>query len=106
MADADLIGTLKTVSTNSLAAVLLRKGVKNVWLRGPKPLNPQQGRAVGPAFTLRFIPARDDVQGAKVTRDAVELMPAGSIVIADARGVMDAGTFGDIVVTRIAKRGI
>src|SRR5918999_1517289 len=106
MADADLIATLRNISTNSLAAVLLRKGVRNIWLRGPKPLNPQQPRAAGRAFTLRFIPARDDMQGAKVTRDAVELMPAGSIVIADARGVMDAGTFGDIVMTRIAKRDI
>jgi regulator of RNase E activity RraA len=104
--DAVGLNSLKNVSTNSTATVLLKKGVRNIWVRGPRPLNPAQGRAVGPAFTLRFIPARDDVQDAKVTRDAVELMPAGSIVIADARGVMDVGTFGDIVVTRIAKRGI
>jgi regulator of RNase E activity RraA len=105
-ADADTIEILKGVSTNSLATVLLKKGVRNVWVRGPRPLDPKQKRAVGPAFTLRFIPTRDDVQGAKVTRDAVESMPAGSVIIADARGVTDVGTFGDIVVTRIAKRGI
>jgi regulator of RNase E activity RraA len=106
MAGAGLLETLKTVSTNSIATVLLKKGVRNIWVRGPRPLSPAQARAVGPAFTLRFIPARDDVIGAKVTRDAVELMPAGSVVIADARGVTDVGTFGDIVVTRIGKRGI
>jgi regulator of RNase E activity RraA len=105
-ADTATIRALKSVSTNSLAAVLLKKGVRNVWVRGPRPLNPSQERVVGPAFTLRFIPSRDDVQNAKVTRDAVESMPEGSIVIADARGKTDVGTFGDIVVTRIAKRGI
>jgi regulator of RNase E activity RraA len=105
-ADTAIIRALSNISTNSLAAVLLKKGVRNVWVRGPRPLDPKQPRAVGPAFTLRFIPSRDDVQNPRVTRDAVELMPEGSIVIADARGKMDVGTFGDIVVTRIAKRGI
>src|SRR5206468_4334918 len=68
-------------------------------------------RVAGRAFTLRLIPVREDVAGAfakklPVNRDAVELMPAGSVAIADARGTLDAATFGDIVVARMAKRGV
>jgi len=60
---------------------------------------------------MRFIPLREDVPGAMakklpVNRDAVEVMPPGSIAIADARGTKDAATFGDIVVMRMTKRGV
>jgi regulator of RNase E activity RraA len=97
---------LQDVSTCTLATVLLRKGLRNIWLRGPQPLDQGQKRVAGPAFTMRFIPAREDVKDAPVTRDIIERMPAGAVIIADACGVTDVATFGDIVVTRIAKRGI
>jgi regulator of RNase E activity RraA len=69
-------------------------------------------RYVGPAFTLRFIPAREDVAtpaswGHPIsTRAAIEEMPEGCIVVADAMGVRDAGIFGDILAVRMAKRGV
>ena len=100
------IERLRNVSSSSVSTVLLKKGLRNIWLRGPKPLDYGQPRAVGPAFTLRFIPARDDITNAKVTRDAVESMDAGALIVADARGVTDVATFGDIVVTRMGQRGI
>ena len=49
------------LSTATLTTVLLKKGLRNVWLRGPKPLRPGQKRLVGRAFTMRFVPAREDL---------------------------------------------
>ena len=109
--DAALFDTLRRISTDSVAGVLLKKGLFNQWVRGPMPMRLEFPRTVGRAFTMRFIPLREDVPGAlarkpPVNRDAVEIMPPGCIAIADARGTRDAATFGDIVVTRMAKRGV
>ncbi len=109
--DAALFNTLRQVSTDSVAGVLLKKGLFNQWVRGPMPMRLDFPRIVGRAFTMRFIPLREDVPGAlakklPVNRDAVEVMPPGCIAIADARGTRDAATFGDVVVTRMAKRGV
>ena len=109
--DAALFETLKRVTTDSIATVLLKKGLRNQWVRGPMPLKLDQPRTVGRAFTMRFIPVREDVPGAvprklPVNRDAVEVMPPGSIAVADARGMTGAATFGDIVVARMQKRGV
>ena len=109
--DADLFATLTRVTTDSIAGVLLKMGLRNQWVRGAMPLKLETPRTVGRAFTMRFIPVREDVRGAvpkklPVNRDAVEAMPPGCIAVADARGTMAAATFGDIVVARMAKRGV
>jgi regulator of RNase E activity RraA len=109
--DAALFETLKRVTTDSIATVLLKKGLRNQWARGPMPLKLDQPRTVGRAFTMRFIPVREDVPGAvlkklPVNRDAVEVMTAGCVAVADARGMTGAATFGDIVVARMQKRGV
>jgi regulator of RNase E activity RraA len=109
--DAQLFEILKHIATDSLATVLLKKGLRNQWVRGPMPLKDNYPRTVGRAFTMRFIPLREDIAGAMekklpVNRDAVEVMPAGCIAIVDARGTMNAATFGDIVVMRMQKRGV
>jgi len=57
----DAIATLKTITTATITTILLKKGLRNVWLRGSRPLRPGQTRLVGPAFTLRFVPAREDL---------------------------------------------
>lgn len=103
---------LETVSTATITTVLLKKGLRNVWMRGTQPLRPGQGRRVGPAFTLRFVPAREDKAtpaswaSPRSTRAAIEAMPAGAIAIVDAMGVPDAGIFGDILCARMHKRGV
>ena len=108
----DVIGALRHVTTATLTTVLLKKGLRNVWMRGTRPLNPGQPRLVGKAFTLRFVPAREDLATPESwskpisTRSAIEAMPEGCIAVADARGVTDAGIFGDILCARIAKRGV
>ena len=109
--DADLFATLRRVTTDSIATILLKRGLRNQWVRGPMPLKLDQPRTVGRAFTMRFIPMREDVPGAvpkklPVNRDAVEVMPEGCVAVADARGMTAAATFGDIVVARMQKRGV
>jgi regulator of RNase E activity RraA len=92
--------------------VLLKKGLRNVWLRGAKPLRQSQKRIAGPAFTLRFIPAREDLATPESwnspisTRAAIEAMPPGCIAVVDAMGVTDAGIFGDILCQRMRVRGV
>ncbi|ASS59600.1 MULTISPECIES: ribonuclease activity regulator RraA [Rhizobium] len=109
---AEAIATLKTVSTATLTTVLLKKGLRNVWIRGAVPLKPGQPRIVGPAFTLRFVPAREDLATPASwaspisTRAAIEAMPEGCVAVVDAMGVTDAGIFGDILCARMQKRGV
>jgi regulator of RNase E activity RraA len=110
--DAKAIELLSQVTTATLTTLLLKKGLRNVWLRGTKPLKPGQPRLVGRAFTLRFVPAREDLATPESwsspisTRAAIEAMPAGCIAVVDAMGVTDAGIFGDILCARMAKRGV
>ena len=59
--DPDVVQTLSVVSTATITTILLKKGLRNVWLRGCSPLRSGAPRIVGPAFTLRFIPMREDL---------------------------------------------
>src|SRR3989440_3035706 len=110
--DAGIVAALAQVTTATLTTLLLKKGLRNIWMRGTRPLNPGQPRLVGKAFTLRFVPAREDLATPESwakpvsTRSAIEAMPEGCIAVADARGVADAGIFGDILCARIRKRGV
>lgn len=103
---------LSAVSTATITTILLKKGLRNVWLRGTKPLREGQPRLVARAFTMRFVPAREDLATPASwaspisTRAAIEAMPAGCIAVVDSMGVTDAGIFGDILCARIAKRGV
>lgn len=110
--DPNVVRLLSGVTTATITTVLLKKGLRNVWIRGTRPLQPGQPRLVGRAFTLRFVPAREDLAtpaswGAPIsTRAAIEAMPAGCIAVVDALGVTDAGIFGDILCARMGKRGV
>lgn len=110
--DAKIVEQLSGVSTATLTTVLLKKGLRNVWLRGTRPLRPNQPRIVGRAFTLRFVPAREDLATPESwsspisTRAAIEAMPAGCVAVVDAMGVTDAGIFGDILCARMHRRGV
>src|SRR5579875_1025519 len=104
--------TLAGISTATITTILLKKGLRNVWMRGARPLAPGYPRLVGRAFTLRFIPAREDLAtpeswaSPRSTRAAIEAMPEGCIAVVDAMGITDAGIFGDILCARIKKRGV
>ena len=109
---SDIIDVLKPVSTATITTVLLKHGLRRVWMRGTRPIRSGQPRTVGRAFTLRFIPAREDLAtpaswaSPRSTRAAIEEMPPGCVVVADAMGVTDAGIFGDILCARIKQRGV
>jgi regulator of RNase E activity RraA len=106
------IDALQHIATATITTVLLKKGLRNVWLRGTRPLAPGQPRIAGRAFTLRFVPAREDLAtpaswAAPIsTRAAIEAMPAGCIAVVGAMGVTDAGIFGDILCARMRQRGV
>lgn len=110
--DPKAIETLQAVSTATLTTILLKKGLRNVWMRGTKPIRPGQKRVVGRAFTLRFVPAREDLATPASwaspisTRAAIEAMPEGCVAVADAMGVLDAGIFGDILCARMVQRKV
>jgi regulator of RNase E activity RraA len=110
--DPTVVDTLSRVTTATLTTVLLKKGLRNVWMRGTRPLKPGQPRVVGRAFTLRFVPAREDLAtpeswGKPIsTRAAIEAMPAGCVAVVDAMGCQDAGIFGDILCARMVRRGV
>ncbi|MGD9925874.1 MAG: ribonuclease activity regulator RraA [Pseudorhodoplanes sp.] len=102
---------LRKVTTGTITTMLLKRGIRHSWMTGPMPLVPGGNRVVGPAFTLRFVPVREDLAtpeswGKPIsTRAAIEDMPEGCIAIADAMGVRNAGVFGDILCMRMVKRG-
>jgi regulator of RNase E activity RraA len=110
--DRRTIATLAAVSTATLTTLLLKKGLRNVWMRGTRPLQPGQPRLVGRAFTLRFVPAREDLatpepwSSPRSTRAAIEAMPEGCIAVVGAMGITDAGIFGDILCARMKQRGV
>ena len=114
--DRKTLATLACVSTATITTLLLKRGLRQVWMRGPTPLRgaqrKQMDRQVGPAFTMRFVPAREDLatpaswDSPRSTRAAIEEMPAGCIVVVDAMGVTTAGIFGDILCARMRQRGV
>jgi regulator of RNase E activity RraA len=109
---AALSDTLRGITTATITTILLKKGIRRCWMDGPQPLVPGGKRLVGPAFTLRFVPVREDLATPESwskpisTRGAIEAMPEGCIAVADAMGVRTAGIFGDILTMRMMKRNV
>src|SRR5262249_16443742 len=107
-----LFEKLSRVTTATITTMLLKKGIRKGWLNGPMPLPPGGKRLVGPAFPMRFVPAREDLAtpeswGKPIsTRAAIEAMPEGCIAVADAMGITTAGIFGDILCMRMVRRGV
>lgn len=103
---------LLTVSTATLTTVMFKRGFRNCFIGGIHPLNPAEARMAGPAYTLRYIPAREDLDHLKVFEDrahpqrkGVEECPAGHVMMIDSRKDRSAASAGDILVTRLWKRG-
>jgi regulator of RNase E activity RraA len=109
---AAVYDTLRAITTATITTMLLKKGIRRCWMNGPKPLVAEGARLVGPAFTLRFVPVREDLATPESwskpisTRGAIEAMPEGCIAVADAMGIASAGIFGDILTMRMMKRGV
>ncbi|EAU46174.1 ribonuclease activity regulator RraA [Salipiger bermudensis] len=102
----------KRISTASIATQLYKRGLRNQFIQGVQPVAAKSANMVGQAFTLRYIPAREDRNPIEVFRNAdhpqrvaVETCPAGHVLVMDARGDSSAATAGSILVTRMAVRG-
>ena len=104
--------TLRHITTGTITTMLLKKGIRRSWMAGAMPFGFSGKRIVGPAFTLRFVPVREDLATPESwskpisTRSAIEAMPENCVVVADAMGVTGAGIFGDILCMRMVKRGV
>lgn len=104
--------TLEKTAVATVATVLRQKGVHRVALQGPRPLREGQRRIAGPAFTMRFVPSREDiptalaVSGPTSPRAMMETIPDGAVVVVDAMGAQGAGVFGDIICARMQIRGV
>ena len=103
---------LKTVSTATLCTALYKRGLKNQFIQDVRPLNPNGAPMVGEAFTLRYIPAREDLNPITVfqnrdhpQRVAVEQCPPGAVLMIDSRKDARAASAGSILITRLMVRG-
>ncbi len=103
---------LKTVSTPTLMTALYKRGLRNQFIQDVRPLNPAGGTMVGEAFTLRYMPAREDLNPITVFRDrahpqrkAVEECPPGAVMVIDSRKDPRAASAGSILVSRLMVRG-
>jgi regulator of RNase E activity RraA len=104
---------LAKVSTATLTTALFKRGFRNVFLQGLQRLGRGNDRMVGEAFTLRYIPAREDIDGLSAFDDrthpqrvAVETCPPGHVLVMDSRGDATAASSGNILITRLLKRGV
>lgn len=103
---------LKTVSTATICTALFKKGLKNQFIQDVRPLN-NNGNMVGEAFTLRYIPAREDLNPITVfldrahpQRKAIEECPPGAVMVIDSRKDARAASAGGILVSRLMVRGV
>ena len=104
---------LKSVATATLTTTLFKRGLRNQFLQDVHPINAAAGPMVGEAFTLRYIPAREDLNTLAVfqnhahpQRRAIEECPAGAVLVIDSRKDARAASAGSILVTRLIKRGV
>ena len=111
--DPIILTKLKKTSTATLATCLFRKGLKNQFLHNVNPLKIQGGKMVGPAFTLRYIPAREDRNTINAfknpdhpQRKAVEECPPGAVMVIDSRKDARAASAGSILASRLHQRGV
>ncbi|MDE2399317.1 MAG: ribonuclease activity regulator RraA [Burkholderiales bacterium] len=104
---------LKTVSSATLCTALFKRGLRNQFIQDVRPLNPGLPNMVGEAFTLRYIPAREDLNPISVFQDrkhpqrqAVERCPPGAVFVIDSRKDARAASAGSILVSRLMVRGV
>ena len=104
---------LAKVSTATLTTVLFKRGLCNTFLQNVRPVGAGTPNMVGPAYTLRYIPAREDLDTIEAFNDrthpqrvAVEQCPAGHVLVMDSRGDASAASAGNLLITRLLRRGV
>lgn len=101
-----------TISTATVATILFKRGLRNQFVQDVEPLKKGKPNMVGEAFTLRYIPAREDINTVEVfgnpdhpQRQAVETCPEGAVLMIDSRKDARAASAGSILVSRLMVRG-
>ncbi|MBL6953942.1 MAG: ribonuclease activity regulator RraA [Alphaproteobacteria bacterium] len=109
----DILRQLAGISTATATMQLLKRGLRNCFIRGARPFNTEHCQFAALAYTLRFIPMREDLSRVEVLADpeypprkAVEDIPPGMALVIDARGDLGAGVIGDILAARLQERGV
>ena len=110
--NGETVRQLERVSVATLATALFRRGLRNQVVQDVRPVRAKGRNMVGPAFTLRYIPAREDRNQLSVFRNpkhpqrhAIETCPPGHVLVMDSRQDARAASAGDILVARLMKRG-
>lgn len=111
--DPEVYEALRQSSTATLANILLGHGLSNTFLLGLSPLSRTQEKLIGPAYTLRFIPAREDIDSManygsseNLHRRAIEECPPGAVLVIDSGRCLRAASAGDVMAARLQKRGV
>ncbi len=109
----EIMATLGSISTATITMQLLKRGIRNISMAGVRPLNAPVQRIIGPAYTLRYVPLREDLSTPEVLggadyppRVAIENAPQGSVLVIDGRGRGDIAVVGDLLVERLKIRGV
>jgi regulator of RNase E activity RraA len=104
---------LMGVSGATICTALYKRGLRNQWIQDVHPVGPHKQNMVGQAYTMRYIPAREDLNPISVFQDpshpqraGVEAIPAGFVMVIDSRKDARAASAGSILVTRMMKRGV
>ncbi|MEK9672754.1 MAG: ribonuclease activity regulator RraA [Rhodospirillaceae bacterium] len=110
--DAETRKNLERISVATVSMQLLKRGFRRVAMRGVRPINTPIKSMLGPAYTLRFIPAREDLSAPEilgsenyVPRYAIEEVPEGAVLVVDAMGDADTAVLGDLILERLKARG-
>ena len=110
---AETIKNFMYASTATVSMQMLKRGFRNTAVNGVRPLNPNATRLVGPAYTLRYIPGREDLDKPSTPNDppsaqrkAIEETPAGCVLVIGTEGNTRSGTLGDILALRLKVRGV
>ncbi|WP_102222885.1 ribonuclease activity regulator RraA [Acidimangrovimonas sediminis] len=103
---------LMGVSVATLATALYKRGLRNQVIQDVHPVGAKGRNMVGPAFTLRYMPAREDRNQLSEFRNpdhpqrkAIETCPPGHVLVMDSRKDARAASAGDILITRLMVRG-
>lgn len=109
----ELVALLMQTSSATLSTQLIRRGLRNVAIRGVQPLRRDLPPMVGAAFTLRYVPAREDIDAygsggdpSNIQRQAIEAIPADHVFVMDCRGAADVAGIGSILARRLLARGV
>jgi regulator of RNase E activity RraA len=109
----ETLEVLGRIGTATITMQLLKRGLRNATMRGVRPLHGGVGTMAGEAFTLRYVPLREDLSQPEILgradyapRVAIETAPKGSVLVVDARGLGDTAVIGDILAYRLKDRGV